>query len=41
MSDGPAAIVQHPNDDPGLLWAVNNPFIGNESSTKIYTSGPI
>lgn len=30
-----------PEYDEGLLWAVNNPFIGNESSTEIYTSGPI
>lgn len=30
-----------PEYEEGLLWAVNNPFIGNESSTKIYTSNPI
>ncbi|GAB3939654.1 hypothetical protein [Micromonospora vulcania] len=30
-----------PEYDEGLLWAVNNPFIGNQSSTEIYTSNPI
>ncbi|WP_405432187.1 hypothetical protein [Micromonospora sp. NBC_00617] len=30
-----------PEYEKGLLWAVNKPFIGNESSTVIYTSGPI
>ena len=30
-----------PEYNEGLLWAVNNPFIGNESSTEIYTSNMI
>jgi hypothetical protein len=27
-----------PEYQEGLLWAVNNPFVGSEASTKIYTS---
>lgn len=30
-----------PEYDKGLLWAVNNPFVGSQSSTEIYTSNPI
>nr|WP_203590318.1 hypothetical protein [Streptomyces sp. SID13031] len=27
-----------PENNEGLLWAVNNPFLGAEASTKIWTS---
>ncbi|WP_084598719.1 hypothetical protein [Actinoplanes subtropicus] len=30
-----------PEYESGLLWAVNNPFIGSQASTAIYTSNPI
>ncbi|MBQ0865842.1 hypothetical protein ACH4RA_26580 [Streptomyces smyrnaeus] len=30
-----------PEYQDGRLWAVNNPFIGSQSYTKIYTSGII
>ncbi|MFC4110360.1 hypothetical protein [Micromonospora zhanjiangensis] len=30
-----------PEYESGLLWAVNNPFVGSQASTKIYTSNTI
>jgi hypothetical protein len=27
-----------PEHNEGVLWAVNNPFIGSQASTKIYTA---
>jgi hypothetical protein len=27
-----------PENDEGLLWAVNNPFVGAQASTKIWTT---
>ncbi|MEU4390759.1 hypothetical protein [Kribbella sp. NPDC023855] len=27
-----------PENNEGVLWAVNNPFIGSQASTKIYTT---
>ncbi|MFF5076059.1 hypothetical protein ACFY36_03340 [Actinoplanes sp. NPDC000266] len=30
-----------PEYEEGLLWAANNPYVGNEASIEIYTSNPI
>jgi hypothetical protein len=27
-----------PENQEGVLWAVNNPFVGNQASTKIWTT---